>query len=94
MAVLVTLLLLLLLLPDVLDLQRIDARQANDFAEELGIRWVLVAEVEVSVALSDECVEQPILLSVFEELRPLERDHESSLELSHLGEGTRDDFEG
>lgn len=78
----VTVLILLLLCEDVFDLLRVDARQANDFAEEFCIGRILVTEVEVGVALTDERVKQPVLLSLFKQLRPLECDHESRFELS------------
>ena len=89
----VAVLILLLLGQRVLDLHRVDAGQANDLAEELRIRWVLVAEIEVGIALPYEGIEEPILLPLFKELCPLKGNHEPTQELANLSQGDRDDIE-
>ena len=90
----VAVLVLLLLLEFVFYFRHFDGRQLDNFGEELRIDRILVTEVEVNVALPDESIQQPVLLTLFKQLCPLKRDHESAEEFANLSQGTRDDFKG
>ena len=75
---------------NVLFLQEVDRRQLDDCAEKLRIDGVLVAEIELEVALADQRVEQTVVTTVGERLYALKGGNDAGLEFADLRQGAGD----